>query len=207
MPVDVAVIDYGMGNLRSVAKGLEKVGAAVRVTSSPEEIRSAQKIVLPGVGAFADAVAELKRRNLFDFLREEILSGKPFLGLCLGLQLLFTESFEDGVHSGFDVLKGKVVRFDFDGYASPLKVPHMGWNQVRKRILTPLLERIPDGTYFYFVHSYYSIPGEEEVIAATTHYGFDFTSIVQKGNLFGTQFHPEKSQARGLKVLENFLRL
>jgi len=205
--MNVAVVDYGMGNLRSVAKALEKVGADVQVTSSPREIRRAQKIVLPGVGSFADAVAELKKRTLFDLLKEEILSGKHFLGLCLGLQLLFTESYEDGVHRGFDILKGKVVRFAFDAERSTLKVPHMGWNRVRRQRPTPLLEGLASEVYFYFVHSYYCIPDEEEVVVGTTDYGFDFASVVQKENLFGTQFHPEKSQADGLKVLENFLRL
>jgi len=208
---EVAVVDYGMGNLRSVAKALERVGAKVSVTSDPDEIRASRKIVLPGVGAFADAVKELKSRDLWDLLKGEIERGKPYLGICLGLQLLFTVSFEDGEHSGMGLLPGKVIRFPEpapDVTSGPrLKVPHIGWNQIHRLREPPLLVDVPEGSYFYFVHSYYVLPDDSQVTAATTRYGTDFVSMVWRQNLFGTQFHPEKSQKWGLKIMENFHRL
>ncbi len=197
----IAIIDYGMGNLRSVQKGLEKVGAAAIVTSDPSAIADAPKVILPGVGAFGDAMVELRRRDLVQPIRAAIDSGKPFLGICLGLQLLFEVGHEGGRHEGLGVLAGEVVRFQVP---SPLKVPHMGWNQLKIERPAPLLTGLPDGVHTYFVHSYYVIPRDESIIAARTEYGGLFTSMVWRDNLFATQFHPEKSQADGLSMLKQF---
>ena len=200
----IAIIDYGMGNLRSVQKAFEKVGHAAVVTSDPAEVRKAAKIVLPGVGAFEDAIAELRRRDLVGPVMEAIESGKPFLGICLGLQLLFDVSFENGRHEGLGVLRGEVVRLSVPpGYS----VPHMGWNQLRIRRQAPILEGIEEGSHFYFVHSYYVVPQDAKVIATQTDYPEPFCSMVWRGNLFATQFHPEKSQAIGLRMLKNFAEL
>lgn len=200
----IAIIDYGMGNLRSVQKGFEKTGHAALVTSDAAEITAAQKVVLPGVGAFGDAMQELRRRQLIEPIREAISAGKPFLGICLGLQLLFETGLEGGRHEGLGVLPGEVVRFDL-----PLeyKVPHMGWNQLEIVRPAPILRGLAGGTHVYFVHSYYVVPRDREVIAAETHYGAPFTSIVWRDNLFATQFHPEKSQSDGLRMLKNFAEL
>lgn len=195
----IAIVDYGMGNLRSVQKGFEKVGFEAIVTSDPKVIRDAFAVVLPGVGAFGAAMERLKRSGLLEEIVCGIEAGKPYLGICLGLQLLFTESEEGGRYKGMDLIKGKVVRFKGD-----LKVPHMGWNRIRIVKPNPLLEGIPDGSYFYFVHSYYVLPDDFSVVAATTEYGLEFASMVWLDNLFATQFHPEKSQKLGLKMLENF---
>jgi glutamine amidotransferase len=200
----IAVIDYGMGNLRSVQKGFEKVGHQALVTSDPAEVARAEKVVLPGVGAFEDAVAELKRRDLIEPVLSAINSGKPFLGICLGLQLLFERSYEHGEHQGLGVLEGEVVRFDLpSGYS----VPHMGWNQLSIPRRPPILEGVEEGTYFYFVHSYYVVPRDTSVVAATTDYHEPFCSMVWRDNLFATQFHPEKSQSDGLRILRNFAEL
>ena len=200
----IAIVDYRMGNLRSVQKAFEKVGHAARVVSEPEAIEEAEKIVLPGVGAFADAIAELRRRELVEPLREAISAGKPFLGICLGLQLLFDVSYEDGRHEGLGVLRGEVKRFELpEGF----KVPHMGWNQARIKQPSPLLEGIADGAHFYFVHSYYPIPADPSVTALEADYGGPFCAAVWRDNLFATQFHPEKSQADGLRLLSNFAKL
>jgi glutamine amidotransferase len=200
----IAIVDYQMGNLRSVQKALERVGATALITCQAEVIRQANGLVLPGVGAFGDAVLELRRRGLIEPLLDFIRSGRPFLGICLGLQLLFEKSFENGEHAGLGVLQGDVVRFP----ARPgLKVPHMGWNQVRQVRATPLLEGIEDGSYFYFVHSYYVRPRDPSVIVLETDYGEPFCAMVQTGNVWATQFHPEKSQRTGLRMLENFVRL
>jgi glutamine amidotransferase len=197
----IAIIDYGMGNLRSVQKGFEKVGHQAVVTSDPAVVASAEKVVLPGVGAFEDAIAELKRKNLVAPVLEAIDSGKPFLGICLGLQMLFETSYENGCHQGLGVLKGDCVRFELPGeYA----VPHMGWNQLMIRRLPPILQGVAEGTYVYFVHSYYVVPKDAQVIATETDYGGPFCSMVWRDNIFATQFHPEKSQAEGLKILKNF---
>ncbi len=211
----IAVIDYGMGNLRSVAKGLEKVGASPKVTSSSQDIADAAGVVLPGVGAFPDCIANLDRLNLVEPIISSIHSGKPFLGICLGLQALFSESEEFGKTPGLDVFPGRVVRFPDGLYEQedggpenrPLKIPHMGWNSITKKVGSPCLSNIDDESYFYFVHSYYIEPEDESIIATVTHYGMDFVSSVAKDNLFASQFHPEKSQALGLKVLENFNNL
>ena len=200
----IAIIDYGMGNLRSVQKGFEKVGHQAVVTSDPAEVAAAAKVVLPGVGAFEDAMAELGHRGMIGPVLEAIDSGRPFLGICLGLQLLFERSYEHGEHEGLGVLRGEVVRFELPPEYS---VPHMGWNQLSIPRHAPILDGITEGTHFYFVHSYYVVPEDEEVIAATTDYGGPFCSMIRRGNMFATQFHPEKSQAEGLKILKNFAEL
>jgi len=203
----ITVVDYGMGNLRSVAKGFESVGCRVVVTQDPQAVLSAQKLVLPGVGAFKDAVDHLEQLKLTAPLLAYLKEGKPFLGICLGLQLLFSGSEEGGSQPGFGLFKKSVKRFPENN----LKVPHIGWNRI-KRIShggteCPLLKGIPDNTFFYFVHSYYAELVEEEALVATTEYGVSFTSMIWKGSVFATQFHPEKSQKWGLQVLQNFGRL
>ena len=200
----LAIIDYQMGNLRSVQKGFEKVGHQAVITSDPEELKRASKIVLPGVGAFGDAMLELRRRNLIEPIREAVDSGKPFLGICLGLQLLFETGYEGGQHEGLGILPGKVVRFDL---SHDYKVPHMGWNQLRIRRPAPILNGLSDGTHVYFVHSYYVAPQDPSVIATETDYGGDFCSMIWRNKLFATQFHPEKSQADGRRILRNFAEL
>ncbi|MEM6798364.1 MAG: imidazole glycerol phosphate synthase subunit HisH [Planctomycetota bacterium] len=200
----LAIIDYDMGNLRSVQKAFERVGHEAVITSNPADIATATKVVLPGVGAFRDAIAELEKRGLADPIREAIVAGKPFLGICLGLQLLFETSHEDGEHRGLGVLPGRVVRFDLPrGY----KVPHMGWNQLSLDRPAPIFEGIDDGEHFYFVHSYYVEPGEGKDAASTTDYGGPFCSSVWRENVFACQFHPEKSQDAGLRLLKNFAGL
>jgi len=196
----IAIIDYGMGNLRSVSKALESVGAKVKVTNSLKDINSADGIVLPGVGAFQRAMRNLTKLGISSAILKAIKDKKPFLGICLGLQLLFTESEEHGLHKGLDIIKGKVKRF-----GPGLKVPHMGWNQVKLK-KTPLFEGVPDNSYFYFVHTYCVEPEEKSVIAGITGYGKSFVSAVNKGNVWGLQFHPEKSSRLGLKILEGFYR-
>jgi glutamine amidotransferase len=200
----IAIIDYEMGNLRSVQKGFEKGGYQAVIASDPAVVDRASHIVLPGVGAFADAVAALHRRNLVEPVRAAVAAGKPFLGICLGLQLLFETSYEDGEFEGLGIIPGKVVRFKVP---KEYKVPHMGWNQVVFRRHPPIFSGLDDGTYFYFVHSYYVVPSDKSVIATETHYAEPFCSSIWKDNLFATQFHPEKSQADGLRVLANFAEL
>lgn len=207
--MEIVVVDYGMGNLRSVSKALETVGAPVVVSRDPVRVREARALVLPGVGAFADCMANLNAYHLLDAVRDVALSGAPFLGICLGYQLLFEEGEEFGVHEGLGVLKGRVVRFPHDLTDGGLraKVPHMGWNRIRKANETPVLAEVPDGSYFYFVHSYYPAPEEPDVVATTTDYGFPFASSVARGNLFACQFHPEKSQKVGLALLRGFWKM
>ncbi len=195
----IFIVDYGMGNLRSVEKAFVFLGHEVCVDSDPEALREASGLVLPGVGAFGDAVQELEERGLADPLREAIASGVPFLGICLGLQLLFERSEESPGVSGLGVIPGEVVRFP-----PRVKVPHMGWNDIRKAKDHAVLAGIPDGSYFYFVHSYYVVPEEEECRITLTEYGEDFVSGVALGNLVAVQFHPEKSSSAGLRLLENF---
>ncbi len=198
----IAIINYGMGNLRSVQKAIEKVGGKAIITSDPEVVNKADKVVLPGVGAFSDAIENLKSNNLIEVIKETIDTGKPFLGICLGLHLLFTESEEDGLHQGLDIIKGRVVRF-----SDEVKVPHMGWNQIKIEKDSLIYKDVPDNSYFYFVHSYYPVPEDKSVIATITDYGIEFVSSVLKDNIFAAQFHPEKSSDLGLKILENFVAL
>jgi glutamine amidotransferase len=200
----IAIFDYQMGNLRSVQKAFEKVGHRAVITSDRDAIRLADKIVLPGVGAFRDAMSELKRRDLVDPITESILEGKPFLGICLGLQMLFDVGFEGGMHPGLGVLRGQVVRFQVP---PEFKVPHMGWNRGRFLLECPLLKGIDSGAYFYFVHSYYVVPADPAIIAIEADYPAPFCAMVWKDNLFATQFHPEKSQRDGLQLLRNFAQL
>ncbi len=197
----IAIIDYQMGNLRSVQKGFEKVGHEAVITSDPAELAKAERIVLPGVGAFADAIAELRRRKLVEPIKEAVASGKPFLGICLGLQLLFDVGYENGEYEGLGILRGKCVRFDLP---HEFKVPHMGWNRGTIKRKAPILKETADGTFFYFVHSYYVVPEDTSLVAIEADYGHPFCAAVWKDNLFATQFHPEKSQAEGLKLLKAF---
>lgn len=200
----IAVVDYGMGNLRSVSKALEHVGAKVKVSDRAQDLKEASGIVLPGVGAFKDAVRNLKVKGLWEAIVKEVERGKPLLGICLGLQLLFEKSYEFGENEGFGFIKGEVVKFELP---KEYKIPHMGWNQVYRRKESSLLKGIKEGDFFYFVHSYYVKPKERETTLTETDYGIYFTSSVEKENVFGVQFHPEKSQRVGLKLLENFLRI
>lgn len=200
----IAIIDYQMGNLRSVQKGFERVGHEAIITSDPAVLAKASKVVLPGVGAFADAIAELKRRDLVAPISEAIESGKPFLGICLGLQLLFDRSYENGEHEGLGIVPGEVRRFEVP---REYKVPHMGWNQVHYRRESPIFAGIEDQTHFYFVHSYYVVPTDNEIVAGEAEYPDPFCAMIWRDNLYATQFHPEKSQNAGLKVLENFAAL
>ena len=205
----IAIVDYGMGNLRSVHKGFERVGFPAVVTQDPRLIRKASGLVVPGVGAFKKAMENLTELGLVEPVKEFIEAGRPFLGICLGLQLLFSESEEFGVQSGLGILRGRVVRFPFyHAGSSPsgdsLKVPNMGWNAVHISKQVPALDGVEDGAYFYFVHSYYPIPEDPEIVATTTDYGREFVSSVSRGNLFACQFHPEKSQRVGLRILKNF---
>jgi len=204
LPIMITIVDYGMGNLRSVQKGFEKVGHQAEVTNDPTAIAAAHRIVLPGVGAFEDAMTELQRRKLVEPILGAIAAGKPFLGICLGLQLLFEVSHENGRHEGLGVLPGEVRRFELPRGFS---VPHMGWNQLDIRRAAPILDGLGHGVYVYFVHSYYVAPANPEVIATETDYGGAFCSTIWRENLFATQFHPEKSQADGLRILRNFAEL
>lgn len=200
----IAIIDYGMGNLRSVQKAFERAGHAVSITDDAAVVADAARLVLPGVGAFRDAIAALQSRRLVEPIRAAVAAGKPFLGICLGLQLLFDRSFEDGQYGGLGIVPGEVVRFDVP---SEYKVPHMGWNQVRFRNRSPIFAGIEEGAYFYFVHSYYVVPRDPSVVATETDYPQPFCSSIWRDNLFATQFHPEKSQEAGLSVLKNFAEL
>ncbi len=195
----ITIIDYGMGNLRSVQKAFERVGYPARVSSSPQAIKQARAVVLPGVGAFGDCMQALHKLRLVEPLLTAINSGKPYLGICLGLQVLFRESREFGCHPGLGVLAGTVERFP-----PGLKVPHMGWNSLNIQQPVPLLQDLPSQPYFYFVHSYYVVPEDAGVVAATTSYGREFVSMIWKDNIYAMQFHPEKSQALGLQILKRF---
>jgi len=199
----LAIIDYQMGNLRSVQKALERVGHPATITSSPADIAQADKVILPGVGAFEDAIAELRRRDLVGPIKDAIAANKPFLGICLGLQLLFEVGYENGTHEGLGILPGETVRFDLPADLK-LKVPHMGWNAISIKHRPPILAGLSEGTHVYFVHSYYVRPRDPSVIATETDYGGPFCSMIWCGNLFATQFHPEKSQSDGLRILRNF---
>jgi glutamine amidotransferase len=198
----IVIVDYGVGNLRSVQKALERVGAGAAIRSEPAALDEAQGVVLPGVGAFGDGMAQLRARGLVVPLLRQVERDKPLLGICLGMQLLFEESDEMGRHQGLGLLPGRVVRFP----DNDLKVPHVGWNQLRFAN-HPLLDGIPSGAYAYFVHSYYAQPAAPGDVLAKTNYGLEFASVVGRGRVWGAQFHPEKSQEVGLRLLANFCRL
>lgn len=197
----ITIVDYGMGNLRSVEKAFQHLGAGARITSDPNVVASAEKLVLPGVGAFKDAMANLRQAGLVEPIQTFLRSSRPFLGICLGLQLLFSRSFEDGEHEGLGRFPGRVVRF---ATAGELKVPHMGWNRLRLLRRPPLLPNGAAEPYVYFVHSYYVEPDDPAIIAAETDYGVTFPSMIWQENVFATQFHPEKSQRIGLGMLQRF---
>ena len=197
MKPTVAVIDFGAGNLMSISKALEHLGAKVNVTSDEREIQAADAAVLPGVGAFYDAMKEIN--HLKNVIKN--MGDRPLLGICLGLQLLFKESEEGGLYQGLGILNGRVVRFKGE-----VKVPHMGWNSVKLIRNSPLLRGVENESYFYFVHSYYAVP-EEDIATGVTSYGLEFPSVIEKDNIYATQFHPEKSGKAGLKLLENFLEM
>ncbi|MEW5974479.1 MAG: imidazole glycerol phosphate synthase subunit HisH [Acidobacteriota bacterium] len=195
----ITIVDYAINNLRSVEKAFQSMSLPVTVTDDPARLRAAEKLVLPGVGAFADAMSNLEARKLRSVIREKVEAGTPLLGLCLGLQLLFTESEEFGRHQGFDFVPGQVKRLP-----PGLKVPHIGWNQLHLKRPDPLLEGIHEGDFVYFVHSYYADPEHPTDVLATTDYGCEFAAIVRRKNVWATQFHPEKSQSIGLRILRNF---
>jgi glutamine amidotransferase len=200
--LDIVIIDYGMGNLRNVQKAFEHIGVMVRISSQAADLASADGVVLPGVGAFGDAMVNLDGGGWVQSIHQAVSQDKPLLGICLGLQLLFDESEEMGVHRGLGILSGRVVRF-----GEGLKVPHIGWNQfelTERGAQSPLLEGIADKSHAYFVHSYYAHPTDPACVLATTDYGLSFASVVGQGNVFGAQPHPEKSQEVGLRILENF---
>jgi glutamine amidotransferase len=206
----VGVVDYGMGNLRSVSKALESLGFRTLVSGDPGELSRCRGIVFPGVGAFRDCMGNVERQGLLPFLREYLAADRPFLGICVGMQLLFSESEEFGRHEGIGYFPGKVVRFPAGMPAQGggvLKVPHMGWNEVEIVLDHPVLRGIPSGSWFYFVHSYFADPADPASVACRTTYGVTFASAVGLGNRLAVQFHPEKSQAAGLRLLGNFGRL
>lgn len=199
----VTIIDYGAGNLSSVKKALDYLGAESEITQDRDKILSASHVILPGVGSFGDAMNSMEERGLVETVKEAALSGKPFLGICLGLQLLFEESDESPNVKGLGLLKGRIVTIPKN---NGLKVPHMGWNSVELKQKDGIFDGIDDDSYFYFVHSYYLKDADEDVVAGVTQYGVEIQCAVQKGNLCATQFHPEKSSKVGLKLLENFLK-
>lgn len=204
-PPSVAVVDYGAGNLRSVAKAMERSGFETRVSGDAREIENVDSVVLPGVGAFADAADHLRRSGLWDAVRRFIESGRPYLGLCLGLQLLFDESDEHGVHRGLGVLPGRVERFPKnDESGAPLRVPHIGWNEVRFAGAHPILEHLQENDTFYFVHSYRALPARDEDVIGRVDYGGRFAAAVARDNVVAVQFHPEKSQSAGRRLLDGF---
>jgi len=201
----IAIVDYGMGNIHSVKKALESMGAQTIVTDNPKDLSRAEKIVFPGVGSFGDAVVELKKRSLDTAIKKQVESGKIFLGICLGMQVLFEKSMESHKAAGLGLLKGSVDKFEA---SQKLKVPHMGWNQITKTSNDcRLLKDMPDNSYVYFCHSYYVNPADKKIIAASCDYGDNFAAVVWKDNLYGLQFHPEKSQAAGLKIVKNFVEM
>lgn len=197
----IAIIDYGMGNLRSVQKAFEYIGQKAVITSKAADLKGADRIVLPGVGAFKDAIQALNNTDLTPVLKDEISKGKPFLGICLGMQMLFDKSYEDGEFQGLGLIKGEVVKFD-----TSLKVPHIGWNQLIIKKKTPLFEGIDDLNY-YFVHSYHASGCRKEDVETTCVYDYEFVASVNKDNVWGVQFHPEKSGDTGLKLLSNFSKI
>jgi len=198
----IAIVHYGAGNIRSVSKAFEKAGADVHVTEDPSDVLKADKIVLPGVGAFGKAALALSERHLMTPIREAVSSGRPFLGICLGMQLLFESSEESPESRGLGIFRGRAVRFP-----AGLKVPHLGWNQVIQTHSSPLWKDVPDRSFFYFAHSYYVRPEDESIVSGRTEYGVSCTSAIQRDAVFGVQFHPEKSQNCGLKILANFINI
>lgn len=201
----IAIVDYGMGNLRSVQKALQRTGAQAEIVTTAEQIDRAEKIVLPGVGAFRDAIGHLRDQGLIEPVKQAVQSGRPFLGICLGFQLLFDVSYEDGEYAGLGVLPGEVLRFNLED--PQLKVPHMGWNRVHWHRPCPLFAGLTSGQHFYFVHSYYVAPRDASLTTGVCDYGGPFCAMVWRDNLFAAQFHPEKSQAAGLTLLRNFADL
>jgi glutamine amidotransferase len=202
---ETVIVDYGMANLCSVQKAFARVGHEAAITSDPTRVGAAGKVVLPGVGAFRDAIARIREAGFAEPILDQIRAGRPFLGICLGLQMLFTRSFEDGEYAGLDLFAGDVVRF---GTTPGLKVPHMGWNQLRhRRPDCPLLRDVPDGANVYFVHSYFARPVDADLIASATDYPDPFAAVIWRDNVFATQFHPEKSQQIGQTMLRNFAAL
>jgi len=200
---EIVMIDYGASNIRSAQKAFEYVGAVVRLTADADVVRKADRLVLPGVGAFGAGIDALRAKGLDTAICAAVNDGVPLLGICLGMQFLFEESNEMGVHRGLGLVPGHVTRFDLAGYG--LKVPHMGWNQIDIAEDNPLVASVPNGAHAYFVHSYYCVPSEVQDIVAQTDYGRSFASIIAHNNVFGIQFHPEKSQRRGLQILSNYL--
>jgi glutamine amidotransferase len=198
----ITIIDYGAGNLRSVVNAVSRLGYEASVTASPAEVLKARAVILPGVGAAADTMANLRQQGLDSPIRQFIAEGKPFLGVCIGMQVLFSDTEEGGNHQCLGVIPGKVRKFP-----PGLKVPHMGWNQLKQKIAHPVFEGIADGANFYFVHSYYVEPEDKALVAGETEYGLPFCSVVARDNLIATQFHPEKSGEVGLKVYDNFIRM
>lgn len=204
----VGIVDYQMGNLRSVQKAIERLGFTAVVSSEHSSLSKATHLILPGVGAFRDAISELEKRNLVPFLREWAHRGRPLLGICLGMQLFFDSSEEGGFYEGLGILPGKVVRFENSHSDPSLKIPHMGWNQVRStREPDEMLQGISNRPFFYFVHSYYVVPSDSSVEWLVADYGHPFCAAVRSGNIMATQFHPEKSQQDGLRLLSNFITL
>lgn len=199
----IAIIDYNVGNLHNLKNALDYQGIPNAIVGDAESVAAAERIILPGVGAFWPAMDHLRKAGLEQVVKDRVAAGVPFLGVCVGMQLLFDESEEDGVHPGLGLIPGRVVRFT----GHDLKVPQIGWNQVRFQHADPLLEGIPDGSYFYFVHSYYPVLAKPQDELGETEYGERFAAIVRRGNLWGAQFHPEKSQAAGLRLLKNFATL
>lgn len=200
----IAIIDYDAGNIKSVEKALLLLGEEVKITGDAQEILSADKVVLPGVGAFGDAMGNLERRGLVPVIRETVEKGTPFLGICLGLQLLFERSDEAPGVAGLGILPGEILRIPSK---EGLKIPHMGWNSLHLEHGGRLFEQVPEQSYVYFVHSYYLKAGEEEIVKASTEYGVHIHASVEKGNVFACQFHPEKSSEVGLRILSNFVNI
>jgi len=202
----IAIVDYNMGNLASVKNAFAKLAKETVVESNPENFKKYEKLILPGVGAFGDAMEHLRERNMIDAIQEYAASGKPMLGICLGMQLLFDSSEEFGATQGLGLIKGKVVAFDTTKFSEPLKVPHMGWNKMFT-ISHPLFKGLDEEHYLYFVHSFHAVCDNEEDVIGTTEYGYKFASAVACGNIYGIQPHPEKSHKNGLAILENFINL
>jgi len=202
----IAVIDYNMGNLASVQNALAKIGANSKIISDPDDVKSYDKILLPGVGAFGDAMEHLRQNGMDEAIKEFAKSGKPMIGICLGMQLLFSKSFEFGEHKGLDLISGKVVPFNQNSFNRPQKVPHMGWNELFVQKETPLFKNLPKRFYLYFVHSYHVVTLDEYVLGKT-YYGYEFVSAVLHNNIYGIQPHPEKSHENGLQILSNFVEI